>query len=121
MMHKRIDHLKKILAVAIAAAIVAAPFALSAGRDVSADVDQPEIPVPALDDVHCASYCVYDKTANEIILSKEPDKKIYPASQTKIMTCMLALDYLDTDSYLVVSKNALDNITSDSSVMGLWV
>ena len=121
MMHKRIDHLKKILAVAIAAAIVAAPFALSAGRDVSADVDQPEIPVPALDDVHCASYCVYDKTANEIILSKEPDKKIYPASQTKIMTCMLALDYLDTDSYLVVSKNAMDNITSDSSVMGIKV
>ena len=114
-MRKTLEHLTKCLA----ALIIAASILIPAPVFVSADVDQPEIPVPALDDVHCASYCVYDKTADEVILNKESDKRIYPASQTKIMTCMLALDYLDTDSYLVVSKNAMDNITSDSSVMGI--
>lgn len=121
MMHKRPELKLKTVAVFLAAAVTLAPFALFGGTLVSADVDQPEIPVPAIGDVHCASYCVYDKTANEVILSSDPDKRIYPASQTKIMTCMLALDYLDTDSYLTVSKNAMDNITSDSSVMGVRV
>ena len=112
--------IKRSVAAFIAAGIMGASV-ISSGLTVSADVDQPEIPVPAIGDVHCASYCVYDKTANEVILSSDPDKRIYPASQTKIMTCMLALDYLDTDAYLIVSKNAMDNITSDSSVMGIRV
>ena len=86
---------------------------------VSADIEQPQLRVPPLENVHCASYCVYDKTAGEIILSTEPDKKIYPASQTKIMTCQLALDYLDLKEHLTVSAEAMKDITSDSSVMGV--
>ena len=81
-MRKTLEHLTKCLA----ALIIAASILIPAPVFVSADVDQPEIPVPALDDVHCASYCVYDKTADEVILNKESDKRIYPASQTKIMT-----------------------------------
>ncbi len=113
------DRLIRITAGLAAAVVIFGN--LMAGGTVYADVDQPDIPVPAIGDVHCASYCVYDKTADEVILSSDPDKRIYPASQTKIMTCMLALDYLDTDAYLIVSKNAMDNITSDSSVMGVRV
>ncbi|MBP5655052.1 MAG: D-alanyl-D-alanine carboxypeptidase [Clostridiales bacterium] len=118
-MNKKIfGFIKQAAAVSAAIGILGASLIMPV-TIVSADVDQPEIPVPAIDDVHCASYCVYDKTSDEVILSSDPDKRIYPASQTKIMTCMLALDYLDTDAYLVVSKNAMDNITSDSSVMGV--
>jgi len=86
---------------------------------VSADIEQPALRVPPLENVHSASYCVYDKTADEVIISVEPEKKIYPASQTKIMTCQLSLDYLDLADYLTVTKNALSDITSDSSVMGI--
>ena len=43
-----------------------ASFAVSA-TNVNADVGQPDIPVPALSDVHCASYCVYDKTTGYIL------------------------------------------------------
>lgn len=86
---------------------------------VNADIEQPPLRVPPLENVHSASYCVYDKTADEIIISVEPEKKIYPASQTKIMTCQLSLDYLDLEEYLTVSKNAMSDITSDSSVMGI--
>ena len=92
---------------------------LVAGGSVSARIEQPELRVPPLENVHCSSYCVYDKTADEIVIGSSPDEKIYPASQTKIMTCQLGLDYLDLDAYLTVSDNAMNNITSDSSVMGV--
>ena len=88
---------------------------------VSATIEQPQLRVPPLENVHCASYCVYDDTDGEIILSVDPDKKIYPASQTKIMTCQLGLDYLNLDDYLTVSSNAMGAITSDSSIMGVGV
>ena len=93
-------------------------FAIPATK-VNADVGQPDIPVPALSDVHCASYCVYDKTTGYIVISMNPDDRIYPASMTKIMTCMLSLEYLDTASKLEVSKSALEGLDADSSLMGI--
>ena len=93
-------------------------FALPA-KAVSADVGQPEIPVPALSDVHCASYCVYDKTTGYIVISMNQDDRIYPASMTKIMTCLLSLELLDTSAKLTVSASALEGLGSDSSLMGV--
>lgn len=90
-----------------------------AGRNLSATVDQPVLTLPTLDEVNCAAYCVFDKTADQIIMGKTPHNRVYPASMTKIMTAQLALDYLDTDAYLTVSQNALDNISSDSTIMGV--
>ena len=90
-----------------------------ASGTVAARIEQPQLRVPPLEDIHCSSYCVYDKTSGDVILSSDPDKQIYPASQTKIMTCQLGLDYLDLDAYLTVSDNAMNSITSDSSVMGV--
>ena len=39
------------------------------------------------------------------VLSMNPDEKIYPASMTKIMTCLLSLEILDTSSKIEVSKD----------------
>lgn len=86
---------------------------------VRADVSQPVLSIPTLDEVECISYCVYDKTDDEIILSKLPFDTVYPASMTKIMTIQLGMDYLDPDDYLITSENAMDNVTSDSTLMGL--
>ena len=72
---------------------------------VAAKVGQPDIPVPALSDVHCASYCVYDKTTGYIVISMNPEDRIYPASMTKIMTCLLSLELLDTSEKITVSAN----------------
>ena len=109
-----------------AAGIIAAVFAICymalfiipSGR-VNADVGQPDIPVPALSDVHCASYCVYDKTTGYIVISMNPDDRIYPASMTKIMTCMLSLELLDTSAKLEVSASAMAGLDADSSLMGI--
>ena len=111
----------KSAAIFIAAAFLVSAIALFAlpARTVNAEVGQPEIPVPALADVHCASYCVYDKTTGLIVLSLNAEDKIYPASMTKIMTCLLSLEYLDTSAKLTVSKSALAGLGNDSSLMGV--
>lgn len=109
-----------------AAAFIAAVFLVCSlsffvfpARTVIADVGQPDIPVPALGDVHCASYCVYDKTTGYIVISMNPDDRIYPASMTKIMTCLLSLELLDTSAKITVSKSALEGLDADSSLMGV--
>jgi len=111
----------KTAAIFIASVLLicsAAVFALP-GKNVSADVGQPDVPIPALSEVHCASYCVYDKTTGYIVISMNPDDRIYPASMTKIMTCMLSLEYLDTSARLTVSETALKDLDADSSLMGV--
>ena len=111
----------KTAAVFIAAVFAVCSIALFAlpAKTVRADVGQPEIPVPALSDVHCASYCVYDKTTGYIVISMNPDDRIYPASMTKIMTCLLSLELLDTSAKITVSKTALEGLDADSSLMGV--
>ncbi|MCR5527914.1 MAG: hypothetical protein K6F49_01710 [Saccharofermentans sp.] len=107
----------RITALILAVGISVSFLSPLMSREVAAVVDQPVLTIPTLDEVNCAAYCVYDKTADQIIMSKTPHNRVYPASMTKIMTAQLALDYLDTDAYLTVSQNALDNVTSDSTLM----
>ena len=52
-----------------------------------------------------------DYLSGEILFEKEPDKSIYPASMTKIMTSIIAFDLirsgdLDLDDKFIVSENA---------------
>ena len=116
--------LKRITASLLAfmvtgASLVSFSEACGPSSDILADVSQPELTIPTLDEVECKAFCVYDRTAGEIILSRNPKDQVYPASMTKVMTIQLGMDYLDPDSYLTVSQNALDNVTSDSTLMYL--
>ena len=103
-----------IISLALAASVI---FSLS--LPVSALVEQQEITLPALSDIVCQSYIVYDKTKGEALISQNPDQKIYPASMTKIMTAALALDNLTTDQILTVSESAMNATTPNSTLMGL--
>ena len=107
-----------LLAVIIAAACVI-PF--TGNEVVLAGVNQPDITITPLDEIHCASYCVYDFTADTILLEQQSHNRIYPASMTKIMTFQLGLDYLDPDDYVVASENAISSVASDSTMMYLCV
>lgn len=112
---------RKLTALLLSTVMTTAVVTGFLGSAVKAEVGQPELSLPAVDDVVCASYCVYDKTTDEIVVSKLPNDRIFPASMTKIMTAQLGLDYLDTDDYLTTSQNAIDNVTYDSTLMGLVV
>ncbi len=85
----------------------------------SKGVSQQEMEIPPLDKVQCASYFCYDRTTGEVILAKDENKKVYPASMTKIMTLALALEYLDPHEIITVSKTAMDATTPNSTMMGL--
>ena len=54
-----------------------------------------------------------------LIYGKDIDKQIYPASLTKIMTCMLALEYGNLDDVLTVAPTALENLSEYGSTAGL--
>ena len=112
---------KRLQALALAAIITAGVILCSGSTLISADIGQPEITVPPLTDVHCESYCVYDKTTDMIVISQNLDEQIYPASQTKIMTCMLSLEILDLDAQLTTSETAMSYVEEGSSVMGIKV
>lgn len=120
-MHKQIKG-RRITALFIAMIIaVGVLFPFIGGSEVTAAVNQPDITITPLDQINCASYCVYDFTADTILLEQQSHNRIYPASMTKIMTFQLGLDYLDSDAYVTVSQNAIDSVASDSTMMYLCV
>lgn len=101
---------------------------VAAGTETSEDVDfnskgvgQMEMEIPPLDKVQCASYFCYDRTTKQVLLAKDENKKIYPASMTKIMTLALAMEYLDPMEKITVSKTAMDATTPNSTMMGVVV
>lgn len=48
-----------------------------------------------------------DASSGRVLFSKNADKKIYPASTTKVMTALLAMENLELDKVVTVSKNCL--------------
>lgn len=52
-----------------------------------------------LQGIQSSSYIVYDVAADEVIYEKDSDTKTYPASLTKLMTVLVAIEHL-TDSQL---------------------
>ena len=58
-------------------------------------------------------------SSNTLLYGYEMDKKLYPASLTKIMTCMLALENGDIHDVLTVSPTALEGLSEYGSTAGL--
>ncbi len=83
------------------------------------EVGQQVLSLPSLDQVQCASYFCYDRTTKQVLISKSEDKKIYPASMTKILTLALAMEYLDPHEKVTVSQSAMSATTPNSTMMGL--
>lgn len=60
------------------------------------------------------------KTGREIY-SKNPDEKLYPASTTKILTAIIALERGNLEEVITASRSAIDPITLEDSHMGIYV
>ncbi|MDY4517220.1 MAG: D-alanyl-D-alanine carboxypeptidase family protein [Candidatus Spyradocola sp.] len=48
-----------------------------------------------------------DAGTGRVLFSKLPDRKIYPASTTKVLTALLALEHLELDEVVTVSRNCM--------------
>ena len=60
-----------------------------------------------------------DLNSGRVLYSQNADERLYPASLTKIMTCMLALEISFLDETVTVSSEALEGLGEDSSSAGL--
>lgn len=61
-------------------------------------------------DIYGKTAIVYCGTTGEVIWEKNADKTMNPASMTKLMTCLLAIENLDLDKEVKVTKEATEVI-----------
>ena len=71
--------------------------------------------------VAAKSALLIDLNTGRVVYEQDADERIYPASLTKIMTCLLALENGNLSDVVTVSASALEDLDIDSSVAGLQV
>ena len=62
---------------------------------------------------------LYDRTTGTVLLDKNAGERHYPASMTKVMTALVALEHANLTDEVTVEQADLDMITADSSNAGL--
>ena len=73
-------------------------------------------------EVSASSYILYDVNSGAILLGKDYDIQKEPASMTKVMTVLLALERLDQSEMVTITEDmaeAVDEITADYVKLGL--
>lgn len=73
-----------------------------------------------LPDVNSETAVLMDANTGQILFQKEIDKKMYPASITKIMTGILALKYGELSDIITISQDSLSSVESDSANISLF-
>ncbi len=71
---------------------------------------------PAID---AGAYMLLDLETGEVLLGENSDQLLYPASTTKIMTAILALENGDLDEVMTASQAAIDDIGVNGSNIGI--
>ncbi|MBR2879588.1 MAG: D-alanyl-D-alanine carboxypeptidase, partial [Oscillospiraceae bacterium] len=107
---KKIKFLPLFLILVIMTSIFLAPSALA-------------LEEPALS---CPTVLVLDRDTGEVLLERNADSKVYPASITKIMTVLLAVEAIENgDAFITDEVTASANVTfdlvADGSSAGIMV
>jgi D-alanyl-D-alanine carboxypeptidase (penicillin-binding protein 5/6) len=71
---------------------------------------------PSIDNVEADSFIVIDSNTGNIILEKNSDERIHPASLTKILTAIVALESFSMENQITVSKAAASLSASESTI-----
>jgi len=69
--------------------------------------------------VSAHAYVIMDANTGKTLYSKNPNKKIYPASTVKLMSALVVLDRCSPNKTIKITKKMLRQVPSDSSVAGL--
>ena len=62
-----------------------------------------------------------DLDSQTVLYEQNADERVYPASLTKIMTCMLVLEHGNLGDTVTVSQTALENLDAEGSTANLQV
>ena len=65
------------------------------------------------------AYVIMDSKSGEILYSKDPYKKIYPASTAKMMTALLAVENCNLSTKITIKESVLSNINPEATQLGL--
>ena len=71
--------------------------------------------------VEAVSAAIFSEADHQTVYAKAVHERRYPASLTKIMTCLIALETGNLSDVVTVSESALADLDEDSSVAGLVV
>lgn len=71
--------------------------------------------------INANSYILIESKTGQVLYEYNPDEQNYPASTTKIMTGILAVENGDPDQLMTVSQSALDGIGPGGMHIGLMV
>lgn len=80
----------------------------------------PQAEAATLPEITSAGFVLCNAASGEILESKNPQQRLYPASLTKLMTALLTLELaqdLDTEQ-VTVSKNAVESLAGTHSSVG---
>jgi len=69
--------------------------------------------------IEAKSYILIDSKTGHVICEYNADKKVYPASTTKIMTAILGIENAEPNEIMTVSQYAIDNIGPGGMNVGL--
>ncbi len=72
-------------------------------------------------DLDAAAVLLYEMGSGTMVYAKNIDGRREPASLTKVMTCLLALEHGTLSDVITVSESALANMDPDGSASGLQV
>lgn len=69
--------------------------------------------------LNAAAAFLYERNSGQILAEQDADKTVYPASMTKVMTCLLALEHLTLSDTVTVSETALAGLDEAGSSVDL--
>lgn len=85
------------------------------GKGFAADLCVPETDGDSnTDGVNAEAFALFDKDGKTVLSQKNIYEKVYPASTTKIMTCLLALELCDPEETVTVPKEAEIDVSGSS-------
>jgi len=77
--------------------------------------------IPAPPDIHGEAGMLLDLKTGRVLFSKNPDKKLYPASTTKILTAIIVLEEADLNEVVTATSAAISPISLEDSSMGILI
>ena len=107
------DVIKHVVTTAVAACLMinaAAGFAVVGGTSNAWAGSDP--------DIEGKTAVIYCGNSDEVVWSKKANKKMNPASMTKMMTCLIAIEELDLDKVVKVKDESSDPVYSGINFVG---
>ncbi len=108
-------------ALPVAAETASSAAAGTGSESVSTAADASAVPTngisgwPKAQDIISTAGCLMDADTGAVLFDKSMDTEMYPASVTKIMTCLLALEKGNLSDQVTMTQTGVAYVRSDSS------